>query len=83
MNRVNGIYETDMAITMQLIANNDQIIYTNPNDQPYTHGNPDKLIIENQINVDAVIGSANYDIGMLLMPRAVDLHDLDSLYGRS
>ncbi|NRA12270.1 MAG: hypothetical protein HRT57_09980, partial [Crocinitomicaceae bacterium] len=28
MNRVNGIYETDMAITMTLIANNDQIIYT-------------------------------------------------------
>jgi len=63
MNRVNGIYETDMAITMQLIANNDLIIYTNPNNQPYTHGDPDKLILENQANVDAVIGSANYDIG--------------------
>lgn len=63
MNRVNGIYETDMAITMQIIPNNNLIIYTNPNAQPYTSGNPDLEITQNQTNVDAVIGSANYDIG--------------------
>ena len=63
MNRVNGIYETDMAITMQIIANNNLIIYTDPNNQPYTSGKPHLEITENQSNIDTVIGSANYDIG--------------------
>ncbi len=63
INRVNGVYEIDMAITMQIIANNNLIIYTNPNTQPYTHGDPDKMIDENQTNVNQVIGAPNYDIG--------------------
>ncbi|MDR3504370.1 MAG: zinc-dependent metalloprotease family protein [Legionella sp.] len=63
MNRVNGIYEIDMAITMQIIANNDQIIFTDPNTQPYTHGVPTKMIGENQVTVDNIIGPNNYDIG--------------------
>ncbi|STX51047.1 Ser-Thr-rich glycosyl-phosphatidyl-inositol-anchored membrane family [Legionella busanensis] len=63
LNRVNGIYERDIAITMELIPNNAQIIYTNPAAQPYTSGNTEALLEENQSNVDAVIGSANYDIG--------------------
>jgi hypothetical protein len=63
MNRVNGIYETDMAITMTLIANNDQLIYTSTGSDPYTNGNAGAMIGENQANVNSVIGSANYDIG--------------------
>lgn len=63
MSRVNGIYETDMAITMQIISRNNEIIYTNPLTQPYTSGVPALLIDQNQVNVDAVIGSADYDIG--------------------
>ena len=63
MNRVNGIYETDMAITMTLIANNDQLIYTSTGGDPYTNGNAGAMIGENQANVNSVIGSANYDIG--------------------
>lgn len=63
MNRVNGIYEIEMAITMQIIANNDQIIFTDPNNQPYTHGDPDELIGENQVTVTQIIGASNYDIG--------------------
>ncbi|CZH40434.1 Ser-Thr-rich glycosyl-phosphatidyl-inositol-anchored membrane family [Legionella pneumophila] len=63
VNRVNGIFEIDMAITMQIIANNNLIIYTDPNTQPYTSGDPDKMIGENQANIDKEIGAANYDIG--------------------
>ncbi len=48
INRVNGVYEIDMAITMQIIANNNLIIYTDPADQPYTHGDPGVMITENQ-----------------------------------
>ena len=63
MNRVNGVYERDMAITMTIIGNNDQIIYTSAGADPYTNGNPGAMIGENQSNVNSVIGSSNYDIG--------------------
>ncbi|MDI1352263.1 MAG: hypothetical protein PSV35_05760, partial [bacterium] len=38
INRVNGIYETEMAVTLQIIPNNADIIYTNSKKQPYTSG---------------------------------------------
>jgi hypothetical protein len=63
MNRVNGVYEKDMAITMVIIANNDQIIYTNGGSDPFTNGNAGAMITQNQNNTDAVIGNGNYDIG--------------------
>ncbi|MFA7272338.1 MAG: reprolysin-like metallopeptidase [Crocinitomicaceae bacterium] len=61
MNRVNGVYEKDMAITMVIIPNNNLLIYTTTD--PYTNGTPNSMITENQTNVTNVIGSANYDIG--------------------
>ncbi|MBL1212204.1 MAG: T9SS type A sorting domain-containing protein [Ignavibacteriae bacterium] len=63
MNRVNGVYERDVAIRMVLIANNDQIIYTNAGTDPYTNNSGFTMLSENQSNIDAVIGSSNYDIG--------------------
>jgi subtilisin-like proprotein convertase family protein len=63
MNRVNGIYEKDLAITMTIIANNNLIIYTNSGTDPFSNGNPGSMISQNQSNTDAVIGNGNYDIG--------------------
>lgn len=66
MNRVNGVYETDIAVTMQLIPNNDLIIYTDLKNQPYTSGDPYEEITQNQRTIDAVIGPTNYDIGHVM-----------------
>ncbi len=63
INRVTGIYEREVAIRFILVGNNDAIIYTNGATDPYTNGNAGALLSENQTNLDAVIGSANYDIG--------------------
>jgi hypothetical protein len=63
MNRVNGLYERDMAITMTIIANNNLIVFTNAGTDPYTNGTPGSMINENQTEIDATIGSSNYDIG--------------------
>jgi hypothetical protein len=63
MNRVNGIYEREVAVRMVLVTNNDQIIYTNPSTDPYTNNSGSTMLGQNQSNLDAVIGSANYDIG--------------------
>ncbi len=63
MNRVNGIYEAELSIRMQLVANNNLLVYTNSSTDPYTNGNGSTMLGQNQTNCDAVIGSANYDIG--------------------
>ncbi len=63
MNRVNGLYERDVALEMILVANNASVVYTNPLTDPYTNSSGGLMLGENQANLDAVIGSANYDIG--------------------
>ena len=62
MNRVNGVYERDLAIRMVMVANNDQVIYVAEPD-PYSNGSGSAMLSQNQTNLDSVIGSANYDIG--------------------
>lgn len=64
INRVNGVYEQEVAVRLVLIANEASIIFTNPNTDPFT-GNDDAdiLIDESQTNINSLIGSANYDIG--------------------
>ncbi len=63
MNRVNGIYEREVAIRMVLVADTDDLIYTDGTSDPYTNNDGSTMLGENQSNIDAVIGSANYDIG--------------------
>ncbi|MBC8106781.1 MAG: hypothetical protein H7Z14_09345 [Anaerolineae bacterium] len=61
MNRVNGVYETELAIRMTLVANNSSVIYTNPISDPYS--NSGQALNQNTPNLNSVIGNANYDIG--------------------
>ncbi len=63
INRVSGVYETELGIQLVLVANNDLLVYTNVSTEPYSNGNPTSLLTQNQANLDALIGSANYDVG--------------------
>jgi hypothetical protein len=63
INRVNGVYEKDVSVRMTLVANNTSIVYTNASTDPYTNGSGTTMLGQNQTNCDAVIGTANYDIG--------------------
>lgn len=61
MNRINGLYERDMAIHMNLVANNDAIIFIDSDN--FTNSDGNTLINESQTVIDANIGLSNYDIG--------------------
>lgn len=63
MNRVNGVYEKDLGVHMNLVANTNLLIYTNATTDPYNNTNANSLLTQNQTNCDAVIGNANYDLG--------------------
>lgn len=63
MNRVNGIYEREVAIRMVMVANNNLVVYTNGATDPYSNGSGGTMLGQNQSNLNSVIGSANYDIG--------------------
>jgi hypothetical protein len=61
MTRVNGVFEKDLSIHMNLIANNSVLIYTNAGTDPYTTVGQWNTQLQNTLNT--VIGNANYDIG--------------------
>ena len=63
VNQVNAFYERETAIRVVLVANNDQIIFLNPNTDPYTGHDVLIAVTENQLVLDTVIGLANYDVG--------------------
>ncbi len=63
VNRVTGIYENDLGVRLQLIANNNLIVYTNPSTDPYTNNDGFSMLSQNQSNLNSVIGAANYDVG--------------------
>ncbi|MCL6274616.1 M12 family metallo-peptidase [Muricauda sp. 2012CJ35-5] len=61
LTRINEVFETDFGVTLELIPNNDQIIFTNANTDPY-NGN---LNSEVQTVLTSTIGEENYDVGHL------------------
>ena len=63
INRVNQIYNRDLAIHLELISNNDSVVYTDGATDPFTNSSGLTMLGQNQANMDKVIGDANYDIG--------------------
>lgn len=63
LNRVNGIFERDATLTMVLVANNDQLVFTNATTDGYTNNDGGAMLDENISKCNSVIGSSNYDIG--------------------
>lgn len=65
MTRVNAIFENDLAITMELVPNNDQLIFleSDPGSDPYNNDNGSVMLNQNQTTIDNIIGTANYDLG--------------------
>jgi subtilisin-like proprotein convertase family protein len=60
INRVNGVYEKDLAVTLIFIANNDQLIYYGDvNADPWSG----EYNSQTGVTIDATVGFDSYDIG--------------------
>jgi len=62
----NLVFEQETGITFELVDNNDQMIFTDPDTDPFTNDNKFLLLTENQAATDNIIGFENYDLGVIL-----------------
>jgi PKD repeat protein/subtilisin-like proprotein convertase family protein len=63
MTRVNGVYEREFALTMEIIDENADVIFLEASNDPYSNNNGGAMLGQNQTTLTANIGGANYDIG--------------------
>tara|TARA_B100000787_G_C16199245_1_gene303612 strand:+ start:4880 stop:8137 length:3258 start_codon:yes stop_codon:yes gene_type:complete len=63
MTRINGVYERDLGVRMEIVDDNDQVIFLDAATDGITDGNAGTMISQVQTICDNTIGSANYDIG--------------------
>ncbi|MFT5621451.1 MAG: hypothetical protein ACI860_001906 [Chitinophagales bacterium] len=72
INRVNGVFEREFAVRLVLVADNDLIIYTDPNTDPFINQQSGQVVSAgqkldiNQTTVNNAIGSNNYDVGHVI-----------------
>jgi len=61
LNRVNDVYQADLAVKLELVANNDSLIFVDPNTDPFENTDADGEA--NTGIIDNAIGSGSYDVG--------------------
>jgi len=59
--RINAVYERDLSVTLQLVPNNESIIFITSDN--FNNYNPDVLIDQSKTVINSNIGINNYDIG--------------------
>jgi hypothetical protein len=66
LTRCNGVYEKDLALHLNLVANTTNVFYYNPSTDPYSPASQmSQWNSQLQSTLTSVIGEANYDIGHL------------------
>ena len=84
INRVDAVYEKELAISLNLVANNNLIVFVNPSSDPFNANNDgDALLDESQTVITQNIGEANYDIGHTFSTGAGGIAQLSSVCGSS
>ena len=84
VNRVDGVYETDLSVRMVLVATETLVLFANAGTDPFTGNNSaGTLINESQTVCNANIGTANYDIGHTFSTGGGGLAQLGCVCGTS
>ena len=82
VNRVDGIYEREVAISLNLVSNNNLIVFVNPSTDPFSaNDDGSALLDESQTVINANIGTANYDIGHTFSTGAGGIAQISSVCG--
>lgn len=63
LNLLNTLYERDLAVTFELTADNDDIIFFDPATDGLNPANNSTKLSSTQSVINSTIGSGNYDIG--------------------
>lgn len=66
VNSLNGVYEREFALRLELVAGNDQLIFTDAATDPYPDTSPVALMNANAAVLNTRLGFANYDLGHVL-----------------
>lgn len=61
LTRVNAVFENDLGVSLELVADNDLVVFTDAGTDPYTNN----FNAQVQGALSANIGEANYDVGHL------------------
>ncbi len=65
VDRLNTVYERDLGIHLELVQNEDQVIFLNSNTDPYDNSDIMSMLNANTSVLNQHIGTANYDGGHL------------------
>ena len=79
LTRVNGIFERDLSVSLQLVPENDLLVFLNPYSDPYSNNNGWDMLEQNQQTCDDLIGDNNYDIGHVFSTNGGGLAQIRSL----
>lgn len=63
IDRVNQVYNNDLAIQLNLIPTNRDLIFLDAATDPYENTDPSQLINNNTSVINGIIGSSAYDLG--------------------
>ncbi|WP_180277223.1 reprolysin-like metallopeptidase [Chryseobacterium sp. 52] len=64
LTRLNAVFEKDLSLHFNLVANNDAVIYVDPATDPYAE--LDQQNPQAQTTITNIIGSENYDMGHIV-----------------
>ncbi|MGZ8541802.1 MAG: reprolysin-like metallopeptidase [Chitinophagaceae bacterium] len=82
VNRVDAVYEKELAISLNLVGNNNLVVFVNPLSDPFTANNDgESLLDESQAVITQNIGAANFDIGHTFSTGGGGIAQLSSVCG--